>query len=137
MKIDKQKVKQFLTEKSLIPSRVSNPACHGSTTWATTTATTKGVVSIFRPTELESQQSRDGGSSSKEDSFEYPEDGDDANSDNNNVDNETSTTTTAAAASQTTTNATKRNNADQFLVCVFNVSSKVSYSILQVSEPIE
>ncbi len=68
--------------------------------------------------ELESQQSREGGgSSSKEDSFEYPDETEDAaTSDNNNAEE----------------NVGKRNNADQFLVCVFNVSSKVSYSILQV-----
>ena len=81
---------------------------------------------ISRPSELESQQSREGGgTSSKEDSFEYPDEGEEiaATSDNNNVDENASGNATS-----------KRNNADQFLVCVFNVSSKVSYSILQVTE---
>jgi hypothetical protein len=78
-------------------------------------------IKHFRPPELESQQSKDGcgGSSSKEDSFEYPDEAEDATSDNNNAEENNSGTA-------------KRNNADQFLVCVFNVSSKVSYSILQV-----
>jgi hypothetical protein len=79
-----------------------------------------------RPSELESQQSREGGgTSSKEDSFEYPDENEEiaTASDNNNVDENASGNGAAIS---------KRNNADQFLVCVFNVSSKVSYSILQV-----
>ena len=78
----------------------------------------------FSIPELEVQPSREGGSSSKEDSFEYPDEADDAISDNNNGDNETANASSNAGS--------KRNNIDQFLVCVFNVSSKVSYSILQV-----
>ncbi len=69
-----------------------------------------------RAAESEPQQGpKECGTSSKEDSFECPDENEDPASDQN--------------ADET---YVKRNNNDQFLVCVFNVSSKVSYSILQV-----
>lgn len=71
----------------------------------------------FRAAEFESQHlSQQSGNSSKDDSFDCLDDNDDLSSDNNPEEA-----------------FVKRNNSEQFLVCVFNVSSKVSYSILQVN----
>lgn len=74
------------------------------------------LILISRAAESESQQvAKECGTSSKEDSFECPDENEDPTSDHT-----------------TDEPYVKRNNSDQFLVCVFNVSSKVSYSILQV-----